>query len=159
MTSVLPTDHLLSWARRDGGHIEVRVRLARAAPQRGQVVVELSDGTRSLLADGEVTESGRVVSFRVSGPDLGRSAWQLTVRNEAGEPVGLRARLLAAPGQPVALLSGTPPDTRMRPPTRRQPPTLVHRFLRRVHGRLPAGARRTLVRVRDLARSTRPRRR
>jgi hypothetical protein len=147
----LGTDHLMSWARRDDDRVEVQAVLARAGLDQGPVVVELSHDGRVLQATGEVSSGGRVVSFSVEGSELGRSAWQIAVRAGAEETVGLRARLLAAPGQPVALLSGSPPDTRMPPPKPRPPVTRARRLARR----LPPGARRALARARELARSTR----
>jgi hypothetical protein len=150
----LGTDHLLSWARRADDQVEARVVLTRAGLDPGPVVIELSDAGRVLLAAGEVSPGGTVVAFRVDGSELGRTAWQLAVRTDAGAPVAVRARLLAAPGQPVALLSGSPPDTRMRPPMPRPSVTSTQRLARR----LPPGARRALVRARDLTRSVLSRR-
>jgi hypothetical protein len=151
--NTLGTDHLSSWARRNGDGVEVHVRLVRALADSGPVKIELSAGDRRLLAPGEVTSDGRLVSFTVPAAGLGRSAWQIGVKAGEAEPVGLRARLLAAPGQPVALLSGSPPDTRMQLPASRPFTTRAHRLAHR----LPSRARRALVRARDLTRTTRPR--
>ena len=67
-------------------------------------------------ATAHTSDKGTVVEASLGPRRWGRRAWQLAVQAEDGPFVPVGARLLAAPGQPVALLPGPAPDTRMPPP-------------------------------------------
>ena len=59
---------------------------------------------------------GVIVTAQAGGDRLGDSVWQLVLVGAGGETTWrLEARLLARPGQPVALLPGPAPKTHRRP--------------------------------------------
>jgi hypothetical protein len=140
-------DPLLSYAFRSGGSVRVTMLLPGADPGPGHAVVTLRRGRRSIDAAGTLsgTDRGVNVSFGVDQEDLGRRAWRLTItRPEDAAPVRVGARLLAHGGQPVALLTGPEPATKLPPPRPRPSPATRRR---RVLGRVAASARRLRGRV------------
>ena len=141
----LAVDEQLSWARGSGELVSVHLRLADATLDAGIWVVELLGETGRLSQSAEVTAGpGAVeVDFTVARRALGRSAWVLLIRSgTATRPLRVEARLLAAPGRPVALLPGPAPTTRMRAPAPRARPS----WRARVATRLPRPVRTALQR-------------
>jgi hypothetical protein len=142
--------HHLSWARRAGKDVEVRL-LVLGPVEPGTARVELTDGGHARLsARAQATPEGDGVALQFSVPQssLGGSTWQLALSGASDTSVPISARLLAAPQIPVALLPGPAPETLLRPPAprrREQAGSLASRWGRR----LPAPARNVLRSVRD----------
>lgn len=116
---VLAVDGLLSWARGNGEQVEVRVSLAGADLSDGPAEVILRAQRRRVAVQGlvETADDATYLRFSVPRAPLGWAAWQLTVQPTGGpSPVRVEARLLAPADQPVALLPGPVPSTKMRPP-------------------------------------------
>ena len=148
----LIVDERLSWARSAGDAVSVHLRLPGAALTAGAVGVELVSAGHRLRSTAEVTVGDGAVTVVLDVPrsELGRSTWRVMIqaRPDAGF-VPVEARLLAAPGAPVALLPGPAPSTRMRSPTRRIPRPLPVRLAER----LPVPLRRVLRRARRSGRA------
>ncbi|MCW2764294.1 MAG: hypothetical protein JWO11_253 [Nocardioides sp.] len=144
----LEVDEQLSWAQRVGDEIRVQLRLPGAGLEPGAADVRLTSGSRRirLPAAVQAAEGAPVVTFSAPQVQLGSGVWSVAVRPSAGgQFLRARARLLAPPTQPVALLPGPAPETRMASPAPRARPSLARRLARR----LPAPVRRALLRGRD----------
>lgn len=161
----LTVDERLSWARRTASEIEVVLRLPDADLAPGATQVRLGRGAETLRVDGEVRgdDGAAVVSFAVPRVSLDGAARRIRIQASAdGRAVAVAARLLARPGQPVALLPGPAPTTRMPPPAPRSRATdagrgratPLRRALRR--GRRVARAARQAVRRAPAGRGDRP---
>ena len=147
---VIVVDDELSWARRVGDDVDVRLRLPDAPLEPGTTDVELVTSSKRLrsVADATLEDGVATVAFRVRQSELGSDTWSLKVRATShGSFVPLRARLLAAPGSPVAFLPGPAPATRMRPPRPRGRRSPLHRLA----ARLPEPARSLVRRTRGWA--------
>jgi hypothetical protein len=145
-------DELLSWARCSGDTLIVHLRLPGAELAAGAAGVELVSTSGRIRSTAVVTVEDGVAEVLLDTPrrELGSSTWRLSI--QAGRDAGsvpVEARLLAAPGSPVALLPGPAPSTRMRPPTRRPPRPLTLRLA----DELPTPLRRALGRARTKART------
>ena len=163
MTGPLEVDHL-SWAQRVGADVRVRLLLPGAPMEAGPAEVELSDGDGATLrarAEATVVEGALTLLFDVAQSALGAAPWHLALRSPDGVATPVAARLLAAPGLPVALLPGPAPRTRLRPPAPRaagsaaRPVTrpAARSLVSRVARRLPAPARAALVAARERGRA------
>jgi capsular polysaccharide biosynthesis protein len=145
-------DPLHSWARRRDGGVEVRLALlGDPGTAVGEVEVRLRARSRRITAHGTTSATG-IVAFTVPDEGLARRAWRLALRpvgapSEAGV-TRLRARLLAPPGRPVALLTGPEPSPSIPPPCPRRRggspsrPRPVRQAVRRVARRARAVASR-----------------
>ena len=138
----LAVDDQLSWARRRGEEVEVRLRLHGAELSDGPAEVVLRAGKRRLAVSGLVETAGDAaqLGFAVPRARLGRAAWRLTLKPASGDTVRVQARLLAPASQPVALLPGPVPATEMRPPAPKPRP-------RRGRGGAPRSGRATARRL------------
>ena len=112
-----------SYAHRSDGSLRVMLGLSASdAPAAQGSVLRLSRGRRSVEVAAASTTVGDDVRIEASLPDVGLSEgiWQLALQARPDAPFHrLQARLLVSTKQPVALLTGAPPRTRLRPPTRR----------------------------------------
>jgi hypothetical protein len=154
----LEIDERLSWARRDGDAVSLHLRLPGAVLQPGTASMELVGSGGRLRTPAVVTadEGTTIVVVTVPQLELGRATWRLTIQASSSTRfVPIEARLVAAPGCPVALLPGPAPATRMSPPT----PRARRSAALRLAERLPPRARRVLLRTRAwaLAAPRRPR--
>lgn len=150
----LPVDELLSYAARTAGSIQVQLHLRDTELEPGSVTVRLRAGRRTLDSDAELSagDTGLMLRFTVTG-DLGGRVWRMILRpSDDTAPMPLQARLLAAPGLPVALLPGPTPATEMSPPAPRSSagspssPSTARRLARR----LPEPVKRTIRRGRTM---------
>lgn len=115
-----------SYARRSGAD----VRLVLHLPDRGPVTGDRASlrltsrkGRREAEAAAEVRaagDAGVLLEARVPRRALPPAVWGLAVTADSDAPATrLQARLLTSDAQPVALLPGPVPRTRMAPPTPR----------------------------------------
>ncbi|HEY7044999.1 MAG TPA: glycosyltransferase 61 family protein [Nocardioidaceae bacterium] len=149
--NTMPVDELLSWARREGPAIQVGLRLPGADLAPGKTTVRLTRRKGELQVDADATgESDAVtLAFTVPRTTLAPPAWRIAVQTGAdGRFQPVEARLLAPKDQPVAVLPGPPPDTKMPAPSPRRPG-------RAMRTPVATPTRRVLRRGRSLARAAR----
>ena len=147
-------DETLSFAHRDDQAVKVRLRVPGDTVPAGRAAVGLSAGARRFKVAADVTadEHGATVDFTAAGAKLRQLVWSLDIRPSAGGPaIPVQARLLARRDQPVALLPGPVPTTRLAAPSPHPQPSLV---VRAAH-RLPAPVQQILRRGRAVARRRR----
>ena len=145
-------DERLSFAHRVGDEVAVRVRVPGDALGGGAVEVRLRAGRHRHLVTAVVDRDGdgAALTFRVPQSELRSRVWHLAIRPPAEDHfVRVEARLLARPGQPVALLPGPTPETRHPAPRPRKPQPAHQRLARR----LPVPVRDRLRRGRTALRS------
>ena len=150
----LALDETLSFAHRDDEVVKVRLRVPGGSVPAGRAAVGLSAGARRFKVAADVTgdEQGVTVDFTAAGAKLRQRVWSLDIQPVSGGPAVLvQARLLARPEQPVALLPGPVPTTRLPAPSPRAEPSLA---VRAAH-RLPAPVQQVLRRGRAVARRRR----
>jgi hypothetical protein len=112
----------------DGVHVVVGVPSETLPPILAEV--QLSRGQQRVRVRADVVGQGSssLVSFTFA-PTPGRRAWRLAVRGDETGFIPVEARLLARPGQAVALIPGPIPATRLAPPLpRAAPPTSATRL-------------------------------
>ena len=115
----LKVDERYSFARRRGTSVHVELQLQAdelSGPTEGPAKVRLRAAQRRLMvpAEARLTPGALTLTFEVPQRRLGNHVWRLLVRSPGSDTMlGLEARLLARPGQPVALLVGPEPDTRL----------------------------------------------
>ncbi len=129
MATTLPVDLTTSFAQRaEGG-----VRLVLGLPDRpeGASELRLTSGKRRVTAPVVSAGPGDVVEVLIPGGELPAGVWKLSLCT-AGDPVVLEARLLANRRQPVALLTGQTPSTRMAPPVPKEVPAAPARTMQKV---------------------------
>lgn len=147
---VQEVDELVSLAHRTGTGVRVELRLPGSALEPGTAEVRLSSSKRRFVVPADVVardQHAATVTFTAPDAQLGTAVWQLAVRpaTAAGGPfTRVRARLLAPPTQPVALLPGKAPATRLPAPGPRPRPSAAVRLARR----LPEPAQGALKRFR-----------
>jgi hypothetical protein len=141
----LPVESVSSYAYRKKGRVHIVMQVDGHEVPGGSVTVRLVNGTETLRRTAAVspTENGAILKLVVPRRRLGPQAWALSIRPvEPGPFVPLQARLLAKGGQPVALLTGPRPTTKLpEPQQRRRPARLVAR--RAVLGLFDRGSRAT----------------
>ena len=151
MTSQMVTvDETLSFAHRAGGEVRVRLRLPAGTLQAGPAAVGLGVGRKGFQVPADVTtdEQGATVDFAAPGARLRQRVWSLAVHPSPDAPaVPVEARLLARRDQPVALLPGPVPTTRLPEPAPRAETNPALRAARR----LPTPVKRVLRRARAAA--------
>lgn len=135
-----------SYARRSGSAIELVLRLedgeAVAGPSTS-LRVRGPRGAVSTTAAVSATQRGVQLDASLPSNRLAPGVWRIAVRPEPGAPFRrVQARLLVSRTQPVALLPGPAPRTKMEPPSRRtaqRPPALqkLGSALDRALSRLP----------------------
>jgi capsular polysaccharide biosynthesis protein len=143
--NALPVDELLCWARRDGELIKVGLRLPGAELEPGAAEVLLVRRNDEHRVDAEISKRPEAVDLEFAVPQsmLGPHAWSLSLQAGPDDRIQrLEARLLGRPGQPVAVLPGPAPATKMPPPSPRRPrpsapPPSTGRSWRSPLGRLP----------------------
>lgn len=138
-------DETLSFAHRDAGIVKVRLRLPGESIEAGRARMGLSSGARRFKVAADVTsdEQGVTVDFTAAGAKLQQRVWSLTLHPSSDAPaVHVQARLLARPDQPVALLPGPVPTTRLPEPSPRTEPSLAIRAARRLPPRVQQVLRR-----------------
>lgn len=148
----LQVDELLSFAHRVGDEVRVTLRLTDGNIEAGPARVRLVNDRRRFEVDGAVTSEsdGTVLTFTAPQDKLRRAVWRVALRPANGERFQrAQARLLATPAQPVALLPGPTPATRMTPPAPRPKVSVA----RRVAAQLPDPAQRVLRRGRAVVAS------
>jgi hypothetical protein len=146
VTDPLTVDLTLSYAYRSGGDIRVVLVLPEATGASQFTWLRLRNAKRTVRVEvaPTTTADGTLVDVTIPAPRLGRSVWKLALLSEnAPRAVALQARLLTSRTQPVALLPGPEPTTRMPPPKPRPPvgrraagPELRARITRSVDGAL-----------------------
>jgi hypothetical protein len=116
---VWDVDETASYAQRAGKLVRLVLQVPGEALPPGEVVVRLRSADDMVRCRATVRELDSCAMLEASVPArrLGGAVWHLAVRPEAGADfVRVRARLLAKPGQPVALMPGPTPRTRMPEP-------------------------------------------
>jgi hypothetical protein len=117
---VLPVDPLLSYARRIGGAIKIVLVVGPTEePIAAEVDLRLRDGEAidvpTIVATLEKQQT-RVEALVPEGR-LRDGTWKLKLVDAATkERRNLRTRLLVRSGMPIALLTGTAPETRLPEP-------------------------------------------
>jgi len=109
----------LAW--RGDGHLNLALHLPTADLTAGAegVALQFRDGERRVrrVATVATAVTGVLVEASVPGPRLAEGLWRIALRPGAdADLVRLEARLLVRSGQPVALIPGPEPKTRMAPP-------------------------------------------
>jgi hypothetical protein len=126
--------------------IRVILVLPDVAVPGPDAVLRLRSGKKGFRREATVVASdgAAVVDATVGPRRWGRAPWQLAVRlDQDGRFLPVEARLLVAPGQPVALLPGPAPATRMPSPAPGGSPASR---VRRLAGRVRRTGRRALRR-------------
>jgi hypothetical protein len=148
MAKAAPVELTSSFAYRDGDDVRVVMDLSGRQVARTSVTMRFRNGERGFRRRASAVTSSKGVRLEVAAPArrLGRRVWALAIQPDEGGPfLRLQARLLAKPGQPVALLTGPVPRTRLPEPAPRGSAS------RRV-GHLARRARATAVETRDAVR-------
>jgi hypothetical protein len=135
----IDVDPIGSYAHRAGDEIHVVLSLVDGVVDGDSVTMRLGNGDRTVRCQAKVTTSpqGVVLDLRAPAKKLGRGVWGLAYRAQpGGELTRLEARLLTGARQPIALIPGPRPATRMPEPTPTAPPAggggRVARLVRRV---------------------------
>jgi hypothetical protein len=147
-------DETLSFAHRDDDAVKVRLRVPGVSVPAGRATVGLSAGARrfQVVADVLADEQGITVDFTAPGAKLQQRVWSVDIQPSSGAPsVLVQARLLARRDQPVALLPGPVPTTRLPAPSPRTESSPAVRAARR----LPTPVQQVLRRGRAVAWSRR----
>lgn len=152
-------DYPYSFAHRTGADLRVVLDLAAsagAAPIRldgeGPVMRFTKEG-RAVRAKAQVSMHGERLRLEATLPwsKLRPGVWQLAVRPSPDEKVRpLQARLLVSRKQPLALLPGGAPRTRLQPPRTASEQSTARRVFETAVSRLPEGQ---AQRLRSAARS------
>jgi hypothetical protein len=119
MSEAQRVDVAASYARRVEGGIQVVLLLPDADPGPGPVEVRLREAGRTLKREAAVhlEPNGVRLELVVPAQRLGQGVWRLAVRTAPEDSfTRIEARLLTSRRQPVALLPGPAPDTRMPAP-------------------------------------------
>jgi hypothetical protein len=134
-------DETLSFAYRDGDDVEVTLRMPEADIPTTEAHVRLRAGRRSFSAPADVAtdQEGVTVTFNAPSATLRRAVWDLAIQPPSGEALHVQGRLLARPGQPVALLPGPVPTTLLPAP---KPDVLTARAAHRLPTPLRTALRR-----------------
>lgn len=146
MSTPQPVEAISSLAHRTEDGTRVVLHLPDLTVTGDSVTVRFSKpGTRFRHpARVSPASSGVLLDLTVPAPRLSSGVWKLAVQPGSDVPfVKLEARLLTERTQPVALLPGPTPATRMAPPDPRQGPGTVVRTL---PARLKRRVRRALSR-------------
>ncbi|MGZ5416405.1 MAG: hypothetical protein ACXWDI_04440 [Nocardioides sp.] len=123
-----------SYARRSGSDVRLQIHLPQTEALESPTLQLKSVGKgpkRNLDTEVSVTPAaqGVLVTATVPVSEVEPGLWQVRVREGDADFRRVRARLLVDPKQPIALLSGPVPETRMAPPRprkrRRQGPAQV----------------------------------
>jgi hypothetical protein len=131
----------LAWRGEGQVHLALHLPDAGLAPGAEGVMLQLRDGDRRVRRAAMVATAatGVLVEASVPGPRLADGLWRIALRpGPDADLVRLEARLLVKPGQPVALIPGPEPKTRMAPPLPEPVPATasVPSAIRRAAGRL-----------------------
>jgi hypothetical protein len=119
VTEIERVDIAASYARRLDDEVQLVLLLPDAEPGPGPVVVRLRDGGRTLKHPATIglVPGGARLEMVAPAQKLGRGVWRLAVRTRPDAAfTRIEARLLTGRGQPVALLPGPAPETRMPAP-------------------------------------------
>ncbi|MFC4783171.1 hypothetical protein ACT8ZV_01755 [Nocardioides sp. MAHUQ-72] len=119
MSRLERVDVAASYARRDDEGVHLVLLLPDLETGSGPVVVRLRDGERTVRRPAVVSTDADGVRLELVLPaaKLGRGVWRLAVRTAPDAPfTRIEARLLTGRKQPVALLPGPTPATRMPAP-------------------------------------------
>ena len=144
-------DETRSFAHREGDQIRLSLRVRGAVLQAAPAVVQLRAGKTRVRVPAEVTsdEQGATVAFSAPEARLRRRVWSMAIQSQTGDDsVPVQARLLARRTQPVALLPGPTPTTRLAPPTPRGGRSLAVRAGRRLPDPIQSLLRRTRATLR-----------
>jgi hypothetical protein len=136
--SALEVGILDSLAWRSEGEVRVALHLP-TVETGGEVQVRFRTGNRRVRRPGTARAypTGTMVEVSAPAQRLAGGTWRIAVRwgdNEAFTP--LEARLLVRRGQPIALLAGPRPRTRMPEPLPRPAGGARHSLAARVVGRV-----------------------
>lgn len=113
-----------SHARRVGDEVSVVLELLDADLPTGDAEVRLTRGQRRAKVPATISPhgSGVLVACTVPARVRGRGAWQLALRAAGSTSFAcVHARLIVHRHQPVAVLAGRAPDTRLAAPAPRVP--------------------------------------
>lgn len=121
MPTVQPVEVISSLAHRQGDDVRLVLHLPDAGPiAASSVPVRFVDGERRFRRPATVrpSESGVVLELTVPAKRLGRGIWSLAFRPDAEGPFDpIEARLLTGRRQPISLIPGPVPDTRLPEPS------------------------------------------
>lgn len=122
MAKAAPVELVSSYAYRDGDDVRLVMDLPGQQSAGTSMTIRFRNGERGFRRPVTVVSSSQGVRLEVAVPArrLGRQVWALAIQPDEGGPfVRLQARLLAKPDQPVALLTGPVPTTRLPEPAPR----------------------------------------
>jgi hypothetical protein len=149
VVTVQTVEVISSLAHRQGDQVRLVLHLPDAAtPAAQSVPTRFRDGKRRVIQPATVRPATRGVVLEVMVPAkrLGRGIWSLAFRPEPEQPFQpIEARLLTGPRQPIALIPGPVPKTRLREPLPATRPAMRsrgRRLVSRVRGRVRRLARR-----------------
>lgn len=134
--SQLSVELTASFARRTAEGVRIVLTLAEPLPfsDSEELHLQLRSGKRVVripATQGESPHELGGITLTTTAPrdQVRRGLWRLALISGTGAPVPVQARLLNNVRQPVALLPGPVPTTRMEHPTRReQPPAPAPKF-------------------------------
>ena len=144
-----PVELVTSYAYRDGDSIKLVMDLPGFTTTADEIGVQLRRGKQVRRVQGAASSTalGTRLDVVVPGRALGRRAWRLAIQADGDADYRpIQARLLARQAQPVALLTGPVPTTRMAEPTprpRKAAPVSPTARARAVVGRLRRRLQRT----------------
>lgn len=140
-----PVSVITSLAHRSNGAVHVVLHLPVVDLPPGPGVLRCAGRGRRVRAAATITaaDTGVLVEATFAGDRLRRAVWRLAVKAQGTEEfVPVEARLLTSRRQPVALLPGPAPVTRLAEPAAPAPtPTPASRW-ERVRRRISARLRR-----------------
>jgi hypothetical protein len=148
MARSAPVELVSSYAYRDGDDVRLVMDVPDQQVAGTSVTMRFRSGERVFRRPANAVSSSRGVRLEAAVPArrLGRQVWALAIQPDEGGPfLRLQARLLAKPDQPVALLTGPVPTTRLPEPA---PRSSASSRVRHLAGR----ARATVVGSRDVVR-------
>jgi hypothetical protein len=145
VSTVQSVEVISSLAHRQGDQIRLVLHLPEAAaPPAASVEVRLKAGKRRLIEPATVRPAtpGVILEATIPAQRLARGIWSLAFRPAPGAPFEpIEARLLTGPRQPISLIPGPVPKTRLpEPRPAARPP--AHSRGRRVLGRVVREVRR-----------------
>ena len=146
MSAVQSVEVISSLAHRQGDQIRFVLHLPDAAvPPAASVEVRLRAGKRKLIepATARPAMPGVILEATIPASRLGRGIWSLAFRPAPGVPFEpIEARLLTGARQPISLIPGPVPKTRLpepsptvRAPTRSRGRRVLGRVVKEVRRR------------------------
>jgi hypothetical protein len=136
--TVESVETISSYARRTEDGVQLVLHLPGLQADEGTLQLRLAGPRGKVRTEATVTatEPGMRVEAHLGAKQLSPGVWRIALRQDPEAPfVRAQARLLMSTTQPIALLPGPAPRTRLEPPVRAVPSSPARRALREA-GRL-----------------------